>query len=281
MARMSAPVSRIYPVLVRPQIAGNIGSAVRAAKVMGLGPVRLVRPHADPEADEARSLAAGARPDLDLIESVDSTAEAVRGAVRVIGFSARRRDHRSQPLWLPEAATEALRAAAQGPVALLFGTERTGLENEELDHAQVLARIPTGPDFTSINLAQSVMIAAYEIRRQAGGAMESYDYMPAPAETITGFIEALAKALDRRGFFVSTKRALAIRRLGDLFGRAVPYENEIAMLWGMIKSLDTDPVLDDGRGGSDAPPISREERRRMRRALKEAAGPREAGPDES
>ncbi len=260
-------LARIYPVLVRPQIAANIGAAVRAAKAMGLGPVMLVRPHADPTTDDAISLAAGARAALETVTSVASTKDAVKGAVRVIGFSARRREHRSPPVWLHEAVTEALKAAGEGPVALLFGTERTGLENEELDQAQVIARIPTGPDFTSINLAQSVMIAAYELRKQAGSRMESYGYTPASTEMVSHAIDALVEALDRRAFFISSKRTLAIRRLRDMFGRAAPLENEIHMLRGMFRSLDTDPVVAEETADPDSPPPVREDRaqRRARR----------------
>lgn len=259
------PLINIHPVLVRPRIAANIGAAVRAAKAMGLGAVRLVQPHADVNDDQAISLAAGARGDLDKVVSVKNVAAAVRGAVRVIGFSARQRDHRSPPIWLEEAARDAVAAAQRGPVMLLFGTERTGLENEELDHAQIIARIPTSPEFHSINLAQSVMITGYELRRQAGGVMESYNYTPATAEMVERCVLALVEALDRRAFFISSKRVLAIRKLHDIAGRTLPLKNEVLMLRGMIRSLDTDKIVESKSSGKPAVREDRVKRRARRK----------------
>lgn len=230
-------LQRIHPVLVRPRISANIGAAVRAAKSMGLGSVMLIEPHAG-ITEAAVSLAAGAVKELQSVKSFASLEEPVNHAVRVFGFSARRHDHRSQPVWLEDAAAEALTASERGTVLLLFGTERTGLENEELDHAQKIVRIPTSSRFKSLNLAQSVMVAAYEIRKRAGAAMEPYGYEPALAGDIERFIDAFVDALDRRDFFVSSKRELAIRRLRDLLGRAAPFANEVQLLRGMIRALD-------------------------------------------
>ncbi len=235
-------ISRIRPVLVRPMISGNIGAAARVVKAMGLGALRLVRPHAEIN-EHSRMMAAGALGELGRVKSCESLDEALEGAVRVFGFSARRREHRASPIWLEEAAADALRATEHGPVVFLFGTERTGLENEELDRAHVLVRIKTSPRFRSLNLAQSVMVTAYELRRQVGAKMESYDYTPATAGEVENCIQALASALDRRDFFKPSKREMAIRRIRDLFGRATPNQNEISLLRGMIRSLDEDPVV--------------------------------------
>ncbi len=235
-------LSHIHPVLVRPRISANIGAAVRAAKSMGIGSVMLIEPHAG-ITEAAISLAAGAVKELESVKSLPTLADAVKNATRVFGFSARDRDHRSGAVWLEEAAAEALSASATGKVLFLFGTERTGLENEELDHAQVIVRIPTSSRFKSLNLAQSVMVAAYELRRQAGASIAPCEYETATAGQIERFVDAFVEALDRRDFFVSSKRELAIRRLRDLLGRAKPFSNEIQLLRGMIRALDEDEIL--------------------------------------
>jgi TrmH family RNA methyltransferase len=234
-----ARLAAIHPVLVRPTIAANIGAAVRAAKAMDLGAVHLVAPHA-PMNESAEMLAAGAVAELRRVKSHESLEDAIQGAVRVYGLSARRHEHRVAPIWLEEAAAEAVAVADRGPVLFLFGTERTGLENEELDHAQRLVRIKTSTRFMSLNLAQAVMIVAYELKRAAGAELEPYPYVPATADEIERCVEAFALALDRRDFFISSKRPLAVRRIRDMFGRALPNKNEISLLRGMIRALDED-----------------------------------------
>lgn len=233
-------LERVHPVLVRPQVSANIGAAVRAAKAMGLGPVMLVAPHA-PIDESARSLAAGSVRELGRVKSFETLADAVAGAVRVYGLSARKREHRTAPIWLEDAARDAVVASKKGRVLFLFGTERSGLENEELDYAQRFVRIPTSSKFRSINLAQSVMLTAYELLKASGTAeMEEYDYEPATMEDVGRTVAALGEALDKRDFFIPKKRPLALRRIHDLLGRSNPTANEIALLRGMIRSLDED-----------------------------------------
>jgi TrmH family RNA methyltransferase len=232
-------LAAIHPVLVRPTVPANIGAAVRAAKAMDLGAIRLVAPHA-PVNEAAESLAAGAVAELRRVRSFPALSDAIKGAVRVYGLSARRHEHRTAPIWLDEAAAEAVSLAARGTVLFLFGTERTGLENEELDHAQRIVRIKTSSRFMSLNLAQAVMVVAYELKRAAGAELEPYPYVPATADEIERCVEALARSLDRRDFFISSKRTLAVRRIRDMLGRAAPNKNEISLLRGMIRALDED-----------------------------------------
>jgi len=230
-------LSNIHPVLVRPQFSGNIGAATRAAKAMGLGPLFLIEPH-PPLDGEARKFAAGAIKELKKIKSFSNLDSAIKDSVRIFGLSARRREHRSKPIWLEEAVEEALKASSKGTVLFLFGKERTGLENEELDFAQVLVRIKTSSRFKSMNLAQAVMVTAYEIKKQAGAKIEPYDYEPATGEDIECLIQALDNALERRDFFKPNKRNMALRRMRDLFGRAAPKKNEISLFRGMLRCLD-------------------------------------------
>ena len=230
-------LSRIHPCLVRPVGPLNIGSSVRAAKVMGLGSLSLIKPHADLDSD-ARKMSAGAIEELAKVQSYNSVEDAIDDSVLVIGMSARLREHRAAPVWLHDVVPEIVSATDQGKVIILFGTERTGLENEELDFSHRMVKIHTSDQFSSINVAQSVMIVAYELRRAMDLPQKENPYTLAETRDIELAVEALATALDKRDFFTSSKRALALRRVRDLLGRAAPHDNEISLLRGMIRSLD-------------------------------------------
>lgn len=239
---MAEPFARIHPILVRTEISANVGAAVRAAAAGGLAPVRLAAPACEIDG-EARALAAGAADRLASVRLFPSLDEALEGMDRVYAFTARRRDLRAPPRPLPLAAPEVLKSAGDGEVALLFGPERTGLTNEEVDRAQVLVTIPTAPDFRSINLAQSVMVAAYALRaahpsRAPRVPRKGERSLPAAsAEELEGLLDALEEALGRRDFFEPNKRPLAMRRVRDLLFRAAPRASEVQLLRGMLRAL--------------------------------------------
>ena len=170
----SLPNLRI--VLVGTQHPGNIGSAARAMKTMGLSALHLVAPERFPD-PEANTLAAGAD---DLLAAAPVHADldaALAGCHFVLGTSARRRHVPLPELGPREAAERLLDAAGQGPVALLFGRERTGLENAELQRCHFTVGIPTDPGFSSLNLAAAVQVLSYELRlavlARAGNALAS------------------------------------------------------------------------------------------------------------
>lgn len=206
---------------------------------MGLGDLFLVEPHA-PITVETRQMASGACDRLDAVRSFANLDSAIAGAVKVYGLSARRRERRASPIWVEDIVPEALAASRTGPVVFLFGTERTGLENDELDRAHRIVRIPTSTEFKSLNIAQAVMIVGYELRRSIGAELGEIASEPATANDIALCVEALAAALDRRGFFIPKKRTYALRRIRDLLGRGSPEKSEISLLRGMIRSLDED-----------------------------------------
>ena len=161
---MDQPLSRIRIVLVGTQHPGNIGSAARAIKTMGLSRLVLVAPERFPDR-EADALAAGARDVLEAATLHDTLADAVADCGLVLGCTAR-----SRRVPLPEqvprdAAATALAEAAGGTeVALVFGRERTGLENDELQLCHGAVHIPSDPDYGSLNLAAAVQVLAYELR---------------------------------------------------------------------------------------------------------------------
>ena len=162
-------LGRIRIVLHRTSHPGNIGSAARAMKTMGLTRLVLVAPKvADPAADEeARALATGS---VDVVERATicaSLEQALEGAEVAIAFSARPRDLSHAPLDARAAAAEAVASAATGEVALVFGNETAGLSNHDVMLCNRLAHIPSDPRHGSLNLAAAVQVAAYELRMAA------------------------------------------------------------------------------------------------------------------
>ena len=155
--------SQLRIVLVGTQHPGNIGSAARAMKTMGLSKLVLVAPEKAPDRD-THAMAAGAD---DLIEAAlvfATLAEAVADCRWVLGCTARSRRIQLEQMHPRDAAGRAVLAAAGGPVALVFGRERTGLDNEELQLCHAAVHIPSDPAFSSLNLAAAVQVLSYELR---------------------------------------------------------------------------------------------------------------------
>jgi tRNA/rRNA methyltransferase len=149
-------------VLVRTSHPGNIGAAARAMFTMGLTRLVLVAPHRYPDA-QATALATGATGVLDGARVVVTLAEALSGCTLVIGLSARPREFAGRVLAMRDAALAA--RAEAGETALVFGTEMSGLSNDELAQCTAVATIPANPDYPSLNLAAAVQVAAYEMRK--------------------------------------------------------------------------------------------------------------------
>ena len=170
----SAALANVRIVLVAPTHPGNIGAAARAMRTMGLRDLRLVRPRRFPSA-EATERAAGAFDVLDRARVVDDLSTALADCRWAVATTARPRHLEWVQLDPEGAARELVRRAASGPVAAVFGRESAGLANDEIDRCQAVLRIPTDPEFRSLNVAAAVQIAAYEIARaaaraEAGGA---------------------------------------------------------------------------------------------------------------
>ncbi len=233
---MDMPDIRI--ILVRPQHPGNVGACARAMKNMGLRRLVLVAPQRFPDA-EAVARAAGADDILTAAEIVDDVPAAVAECVFVAATSAR---DRTIPLPRQEARAAAATLCAQarsGPVGLLFGAERTGLTNEEVDYAHALVQIPVDPQFASLNLAAAVQILCYEIRCtiQAGPAPASA-HKPASQDAFNRFLEHLEKTITDVGFLNEKHPRKLMRRLTRLFRRALPDDNEIQILRGLLNAVE-------------------------------------------
>jgi tRNA (cytidine32/uridine32-2'-O)-methyltransferase len=152
---------------VEPSHPGNIGAVARAMMNMDLTQLVLVRPAAFPH-PEATARAAGAEAVLAAARVVDTVAEAIADCGFVAATTARDRDQNFRVLDVREAADRAVAESRRAPVALLFGTERTGLRNEDLEASHVLLRIPASRDYASLNLAMAVQLVSYEIFRARG-----------------------------------------------------------------------------------------------------------------
>lgn len=157
--------ANVVIVLSRTTEPSNIGATCRAMKTMGLSTLRLVDP-LNPRGRTARALAHGAQDVLDQAQVVETMEEAVDDCLVVCGTTARRRQLRKRALLPPpDLARRIVEHAREGKVALLFGTERTGLTNDEVDVCRYLSMVPTDEGQPSLNLAQAVMLYAWEVRK--------------------------------------------------------------------------------------------------------------------
>jgi tRNA (cytidine32/uridine32-2'-O)-methyltransferase len=225
-------------VLVGTQHPGNIGSAARAMKTMGLDQLVLVAPQRFPHA-EADALAAGADDVLAAAQLRPDLAAAIADCTLVIGTSARRRGIPLPELTPREAALQLVRAqAAGGTSALVFGRERTGLENEELQRCHATVAIPANPDYSSLNLAAAVQVMSYELRMAMLGAKDAgqtdREIAPAPHAELEGFFAQLAQTLDAIDFHKGRAPESAMRKLRRLFLRAGLDVREVRLLRGIL-----------------------------------------------
>lgn len=238
----SSPLANIRIVLCQTSHPGNIGSAARAMKTMGLTRMVLVAPKHFPH-PEAEALASGATDVLTSAKVVPTLEEALAGTVLAIGMTARRRDLSHRMLGLREAASEMLDAAAAGEVALVFGTEMFGLSNEELDRCQLAAHIPTNPDYSSLNLAAAVQVAAYELSMTAATwkVPETPERELATHDELERFYTHLEQSMIAARFLNPDMPKRLMTRLRRLFSRAQLEKEEVNILRGVLTSKDRPP----------------------------------------
>jgi tRNA/rRNA methyltransferase len=240
-------LSRVAVVLVRTSHPGNIGAAARAMKTMGLADLVLVAPRHFPHA-EATALAAGAADVLERARVVETLPEALADRVLAVGFSARGRDL-SHPVrdWR-SAAPGAIEATADGPVALVFGNETSGLTNDELLACQRHATIPADPAYPSLNLAAAVQVACYELALAASAfrAPERPPRARATGADLEALHARLRKLLLESGFLDPRVPGRAEERMRRLVARLDLEAEEVAILHGMLEAL--------GKKGSESFP---------------------------
>lgn len=238
MDRLAA-LGRIRVVLSRPSHPGNIGSAARAMKTMGLAQLRLVAPKSFPDA-AADALASGALDVLAKAQVFATLEEALGDAVLAVGFSSRGRDLSHPPRALREVAPLIVASAAASPVALVFGNETFGLTNEELARCQALAVIPANPEYASLNLAAAVQVACYEVATAASAFAPPAEpeRTPATVEEVEAFFAHLERAMIASGFLDPAMPKRLMERMRRLFARAGLEREEVRFLRGMLASFE-------------------------------------------
>ena len=238
-------------ILVEPQLGENIGAAARAMLNCGLADLRLVRPREEWPNRKAKAAASGANLVLERAKLFPSTREAVADIRHLYATSARLRDM-VKPVLTPRRAAKDLRAFLDKgePCGVIFGPERSGLHNEDVALADALLEVPLNPAYASLNLAQAVLIVAYEWYQAGEETPEvrfGVNHSAATKEDLLGFFEHLEKELDAGGFLTPPeKRPRMVRNIRNMFQRARLTDREVRTLRGIIASLTT---RRDGQGG--------------------------------
>ena len=227
-------------ILVRPQMGENIGAAARAMANFGFTDLRLVAPRDGWPNDRAVDMASGAFEHMPEPQVFEDLAAASADLHHLYATTARRRDL-VKPVYTPDAAV-ADGLAKAGRVGFVFGPERTGLENDDLSLCHSLITIPTSPDFSSLNLGQSVLLMAYAhmqaTHNQAPRALPQGDSFPATHEDLVGFYSRLEDALDDSGFFKAANlKPTMIRNIRAIFSRAELTDQEVRTLHGVVSAL--------------------------------------------
>ena len=236
---MATGLDAVRIVLVATSHAGNIGAAARAMLTMGVTRLVLVRPRMFPHAD-AVARASGATAVLDAARVVATLDEAIAGCALAVGLSARPREFAGRVLPVRAAAEAAIAHCARGDVALVFGTEMSGLSNDELARCGIVATIPANPDYGSLNLAAAVQVACYELRvaLTGGGVWTAPRFAPATTDEIASLDAHAARTLTDMRFLNPRLPRRLMPRLRRLFARAGLEKEEVNILRGILARVD-------------------------------------------
>ncbi len=233
-------------ILVRPQMGENIGGAARAMLNFGLDRMRLVAPRDGWPNSRAVALASGASRVLDNAGVFEDVPSALGDFTHIYATTARVRGL-TKPVMTPEQAMAEARAigAAGGKVAVMFGPERAGLENEHVARATAIITVPVTPEFFSLNLAQCVLLTAYEWRRQTGEPVAPPDIERAAAIEIDKLGDHLEEKLGAAGFFFPETKAAGMKlALRNMLSRLPLTRADVQIFHGMLRQL-TRPLPKD------------------------------------
>jgi TrmH family RNA methyltransferase len=238
---MNTILAQIKIVLVKTSHPGNIGAAARAMKNMGLSNLVLVKPKIFP-AYEADRRASGAIDILEQCTVVETLDEAIKDCHFVVASSARKRQFKIDQLDLREMAHTIVTNVTEGcKVAILFGTERTGLTNEELEKAHVFLTVPCNSEYSSLNVASTVQLVAYECRMAAMQQSENKDSLAhvqvANADDLSGLIAHLEDVLIKVGYLDPKVPKKLMRRLQRFYQKARPTSEEINVWRGIFNKI--------------------------------------------
>lgn len=231
------PYDQFAFVLVRPKSAGNIGSAARALKNMGFDDLRLVAPETSSKSNAAHAMAVHANDVLAHAKIFPALGEAVEDCHLTVGTTCRGGPYRESVRPLRESTIELAEASAANRIALIFGPEDTGLTNRELKFCQKLITIPTSPEYASINLAQAVILCAYELRMAvASEPRASADSVQlASATEVDAAMERMKESLLAIGFLPEENPDHIMFALRGIFGRSGLTAHELEILNGIAR----------------------------------------------
>ncbi|MDX7990682.1 tRNA (cytosine(32)/uridine(32)-2'-O)-methyltransferase TrmJ [Xenorhabdus sp. Reich] len=238
-------LENIRIILVETSHTGNMGSTARAMKTMGLTNLYLVNPLVLPDSHSI-ALSAGASDVIGSATIVNTLDEALAGCELIIGTSARSRTL-SWPMVEPrECGERCVKTVGHSPVAIVFGRERVGLTNEELQKCNYHLYIPTNPEYGSLNLAMAVQLVSYEIRmaylatqeQQEKAASPDHEAEYPPAEDMERFYQHFEQVLNESGFIRKAHPGQIMNRLRRLYTRARPETQELNILRGILTSME-------------------------------------------
>ena len=240
-------LNNIRIVLVRTHHSGNIGSAARAMKTMGLTDLVLVNPkdfYSQDGKDQAIKMAMSAEDVLQQASQAESLYDAVKDCHMVIASTARTRGY-DLPYLSPEESAQKLLhvASTTHKVALVFGPERMGLSNDDLQFCQYRVTIPTHPDYSSLNIAAAVQTLSYEIYKQSikissNNKPETSSVLPPDIESLEKLFTHMEDTLSQTGFIIKNHPGDIMKKLRQLFIRAELDESEVNILRGVLSSID-------------------------------------------
>ena len=266
-------------ILVEPQLGENIGAAARAMANFGLSRLRLVKPRQSWPNDKARMMASGADRILEDAVLFETLEAAIADCSLVLVTTARAHDQAKPVVGAAEAAAMMARRVAGGETtAVVFGRERNGLENHEVALADAIVTLPINPAFASLNLAQAVVIVAYEwFKLQTGGALPfgmPQKSAPAPKEQVLAFFASLERELEKVEFFrPPDKRETMQINLRNIFSRVQPTQQDIQTLHGVIMA-----IAEGRKGPARGGVLDGEEAEMLRALIAEHGGARGTSP---
>ena len=248
-------------VLVEPQLAENVGAVARAMANFALGDLRVVRGRAQAKGEKARAFAAGASHVIDAGRHFDGVEDALAECTLVFATTARERGQ-AKPVDTPAdaAARMAQEHAAGGRVAIMFGRERTGLENDEIALSHRVVTFPVNPAYASLNLGQAVLLMGYEWFKAATGGAPAFQMPtrspPATHDEIVALFAHLEGELEAGGFFRSPeKSASMVRNIRNMIHRMEPSLQDVRTLHGVVAALVEGRPGPGGRGRTILRPL--------------------------
>ncbi|WP_066383588.1 MULTISPECIES: RNA methyltransferase [unclassified Anabaena] len=226
-------------ILVEPAGPLNVGATARVMKNFGLEHLVLVNPQCDRLSTEAMRMAVHAKEILESAVVVDTLPQALTGCVSAIATTGRDR-YNQLPLEQPRTALPSLLQAANQPAALIFGREDRGLSNEELNYAQRFVRIPSSPNYPSLNLASAVGICCYELAQpaQIDATATITTTELAPIELVEAYYQQLESLLLKIGYLYPHTASSRMEKFRQLYNRAHLQTQEVAMLRGILRQVE-------------------------------------------